>query len=166
MVDHDTLAGAYDRLGLDIKTAEPEQLAGLELSEPARLVLTEVGLPQAFGDHVVLRNLAKGPTIRDGLIYLGAGRHDKGILLNGATGEVLARQADGTTRRISPRPETFVEYLYLMQAAMNESDDRGLRTPEQFAQLRQDLYARMATADPEAMSEAGDYWRDMFEYTY
>lgn len=179
MVDHDTIAAAFEPLGLEVNRADPERLGPHPLSEPVRRVLTEVGLPERFGDHVFLDDLAdgcrtmhevigkppSGDPVRDELIYLGAGRHDDGILLDGGTGEVFALRS-GSTRRISTGLDHFVDFFYLMQSAMNEIEDRNLTDETELDRLEADLFGRMAASDTVAMSEAGDYWRDMFEYSY
>lgn len=179
MIDHDSMASAFSTLGLDVNRADPVRLLGQRLSDPVRLVLSEVGLPERLSDHVYFDDLANGCVTmnqligkpegsgewyQDKLFHLGSGLNDQGILLDGMTGEVFALR-DGELRRISTRLDTLVEFLYLMQIQMNEADEHGWTSDEDVDRMRQTVFAQMTEVDSQAMTEAGDYWRDMFEYS-
>lgn len=126
MVDRESLAAAFATEGAAVNRADPARLTAAPFSDAVRRVLTEVGLPEVFGLHVIIDNLGRGSVLlreikdsargkkTDELFSFGSGLNDGGIVLNGLTGEVFAR-VSGQNRRISPSLDSFVEFLYLMQ---------------------------------------------------
>jgi hypothetical protein len=170
MVDHDSLTAAFAGMGIDVNRADPAKLAMPSLAEPVRRVLTEVGLPEVLSDHVIFDDLQEGsPLMRQvgegrTQLRLGSGLHDDAIVVDGGTGEVFARQ-NGALRRITPSLDSFVEFIYIMQSQISKAEAHRWTSVEDVASMRQETYARMVEADQQAMTEAGDYWRDMFEYS-
>ncbi|MEV4847656.1 SUKH-4 family immunity protein [Micromonospora matsumotoense] len=176
MVDHESLIAAFATEGTAVNRADPARLAGAPFSDSARRILTEIGLPEVFSLHVNLDSLGRGSVLlrevrdamrgkkNDQFFYLGSGLHDIGILLNGHSGEVFAH-VGGQKRRISPSLDSFVEFLYLMQVQLNETNKNHWSSEEEIFRMREATYAQMTAADAQAMAEAGDYWRDMFEYS-
>ena len=172
MVNASELAAAFSAEGTPIRKAIRQELTAKILDETARLVLTEVGIPEQLGYEIFFRDIDRevitiGEFVRqlgrneatevDDLVLIGSGPNSGTVLLNGVTGDVISWKDPGT-RRINSALDKFVEFLRQIQLAINEFEDRGWPDEERADEYVRDFLRKLANVDPEGMQEARDYW--------
>lgn len=172
MVGIGDLAAAFAEDGTPIRKAGRQQTTGRVLDETARQVLTEVGIPEQLGYEIFFSDidrkfLTKGESAQqrgrseatevDDLFVIGAGPNAGTILLDGVTGYVISWR-DGGARRVNSGLDKFVEFLRLIQLAINDFEDREWPDEERTEDYVRDFLVRLGEVDTEALPEALDYW--------
>ncbi|MER7045078.1 SUKH-4 family immunity protein [Streptomyces jumonjinensis] len=182
MMDRERIESVFSVLSSGSTMSAADGLRGLVTDETAARMITEVGIPDQVGGHVLLSDFSDGPVtvkedigplkesdqIVENFVSLGTtGTDGEGLLLlDGRTGEVLVWEQERLSR-VTPRLDVFVYFLTLIQEQINTAEDEMWDTDgEEVREAFEAIWAGFQSIDEPTVRESGEYWRRMMEDSF
>lgn len=170
-ISHAQLTEVFSEWDLEVTRSTREDIGDRVADGDALEVLTEVGIPERIGDYILFHDFDAGvETVADRFrrpdspireqvgdhILLGSG--DGILFLRGDTGEVFVWRDEGQLK-IGSSLRQFVEFIYLIQAALNVMEKQAVAEERvNSRRFAEQTLSDFQSIDPAGMLIAEEYW--------